>query len=139
MARTAPDARPIHRPKGEPVDRKYKCLSTAAPPNVSLSETWSGPLPGGPADVTSTIGLATGNCPQLSTGRALVPAFRTSCYIAAHSCTNFGKQKGTSKFMIPVPLFDLKSLIVWAAPGAGTSNRRHRLRGGTEAAKDMRP
>src|SRR5262249_36493127 len=35
------------------------------------------------------------------------------------------KQRGTSKFMILVPLFDLKFLDEFAAGGAGTSNRRH--------------
>jgi hypothetical protein len=35
------------------------------------------------------------------------------------------KQRGTSKFMILVPLFDLKFLNELAAGGAGTSNRRH--------------
>src|SRR5262249_6925314 len=39
--------------------------------------------------------------------------------------TNFGSERGTSKFMIPVPLFDLKFLNVLAASGVGTSNRRH--------------
>src|SRR5258708_12696457 len=37
------------------------------------------------------------------------------------------KQRGTSKFMILVPLFDLKFLNELAAGGAGTSNRRHYL------------
>jgi len=32
---------------------------------------------------------------------------------------------GTSKLMILVPLFDLKSLVHFSACGAGTSNRRH--------------
>jgi hypothetical protein len=32
---------------------------------------------------------------------------------------------GTSQFVIPVPLFDLKPLIDLAAHWAGTSNRRH--------------
>src|SRR5262245_24900720 len=35
------------------------------------------------------------------------------------------KQRGTSKFMILVPLFDLKFLDEFAAGGAGTSDRRH--------------
>jgi hypothetical protein len=35
------------------------------------------------------------------------------------------KQRGTSKFMIVVPLFDLKFLSESAASAAGTSNRRH--------------
>jgi hypothetical protein len=35
------------------------------------------------------------------------------------------KQRGTGKFMILVPLFDLKFLIESAAVAAGTSNRRH--------------
>src|SRR5829696_1588075 len=35
------------------------------------------------------------------------------------------KQRGTSKSMILVPLFDLKFLNEIAARGAGTSNRRH--------------
>src|SRR5262245_28445396 len=35
------------------------------------------------------------------------------------------KQRGTSDFMILVPLFDLKFLIEFAAGGVGTSNRRH--------------
>ena len=37
----------------------------------------------------------------------------------------FRKAKGTSKFLILVPLFDLKFLIEIAAREAGTSNRRH--------------
>jgi len=39
--------------------------------------------------------------------------------------TNFGSEWGTSKFMILVPLFDLKFLNVPAASGVGTANRRH--------------
>jgi hypothetical protein len=35
------------------------------------------------------------------------------------------KVMGTSKFMIPVPHFDLKSLIDFATCRVGTSNRRH--------------
>src|SRR5262249_5813135 len=35
------------------------------------------------------------------------------------------KQGGTSKFMILVPLSDLKFLNEFAAGGVGTSNRRH--------------
>src|SRR5215470_14433179 len=35
------------------------------------------------------------------------------------------KQRGTSKFMTLVPLFDLKFLTEFAASAAGTSNRRH--------------
>jgi hypothetical protein len=35
------------------------------------------------------------------------------------------KQRGTSKFLILVPLFDLKFLDEFAAGGVGTSNRRH--------------
>jgi hypothetical protein len=35
------------------------------------------------------------------------------------------KQRGTSKHMILVPLFDLKFLNEFAATGAGTSNRRY--------------
>src|SRR3954469_11019686 len=38
------------------------------------------------------------------------------------------KHRGTSKFMILVPLFDLKFLDEFAAGGAGTSNRRHQTR-----------
>ena len=41
---------------------------------------------------------------------ALVPRFRSSSYIAAPSDTNFGSNRGTSKHMILVPLFDLKFL-----------------------------
>ena len=39
--------------------------------------------------------------------------------------TNFESQKGTSNFMILVPLFDLKLLNEFAAIEAGISNRRH--------------
>jgi hypothetical protein len=35
------------------------------------------------------------------------------------------KQRGTSKHMILVPLFDLKFLSEFAATGVGTSNRRY--------------
>jgi hypothetical protein len=35
------------------------------------------------------------------------------------------RQRGTSKSMIAVPLFDLKFLNEFAAGDAGTSNRRH--------------
>jgi hypothetical protein len=35
------------------------------------------------------------------------------------------KQRGTSKYMILVPLFDLKFLNEFAASAVGTSNRRH--------------
>ena len=35
------------------------------------------------------------------------------------------KQRGTSKHMILVPLFDLKFLIEFAAIAVRTSNRRH--------------
>jgi hypothetical protein len=35
------------------------------------------------------------------------------------------KQRGTSKYMILVPLFDLKFLHEFAATAVGTSNRRH--------------
>jgi hypothetical protein len=35
------------------------------------------------------------------------------------------KAKGTSKFVMQVPLFDLKFLSEFAAGDAGTSNRRH--------------
>src|SRR6266545_1086495 len=35
------------------------------------------------------------------------------------------KQRGTSKYMILVPLFDLKFLNELAASAVGTSNRRH--------------
>src|SRR5882724_12853367 len=40
-------------------------------------------------------------------------------------CHELRKQRGTSKPMILVPLFDLKFLIEFAATGVGTSNRRH--------------
>src|SRR5712672_424092 len=42
-------------------------------------------------------------------------------------CHELRKQRGTSKHMILVPLFDLKFLIEFAATGVGTSNRRHWL------------
>src|SRR5258708_18372793 len=42
-------------------------------------------------------------------------------------CHELRKQRGTSKTMILVPLFDLKFLIEFAATGVGTSNRRHYL------------
>jgi hypothetical protein len=35
------------------------------------------------------------------------------------------KQRGTSKYLILVPLFDFKFLDELAAGDAGTSNRRH--------------
>src|SRR6266540_1515412 len=35
------------------------------------------------------------------------------------------KQRGTSKYMVLVPLFDLKFLNELAASAVGTSNRRH--------------
>src|SRR5688500_1672099 len=41
---------------------------------------------------------------------ALVPSFRSSSYFAATSEANFEKKKGTSNYMILVPLIDLKSL-----------------------------
>src|SRR5687767_7625815 len=41
---------------------------------------------------------------------ALVPSFRSSSNAAATSETNFEKKKGTSNYMILVPLIDLKSL-----------------------------
>ena len=39
-----------------------------------------------------------------------MPSFRSSSYRTATSETNFEKQKGTSNYMILVPLIDLKSL-----------------------------
>src|SRR5262249_16052232 len=39
--------------------------------------------------------------------------------------TNFGSERGTSKFMILVPLFELTFLNEVAASGVGASNRRH--------------
>jgi hypothetical protein len=55
---------------------------------------------------------------ELSARRAqLVPRFRSSSYTSAASDTNFGSEKGTSRFMIPVPLFDLKFLRELAADG----------------------
>src|SRR5262245_46913182 len=44
------------------------------------------------------------------------------CSTARHELR---KQRGTSKFMMLVPLFDLKFLDEFAAGGAGTSDRRH--------------
>src|SRR3954451_10642931 len=41
---------------------------------------------------------------------ALVPTFRSSYTISAITFYELKKAMGTSKFMIPVPLFDLKSL-----------------------------
>src|SRR3954451_5163974 len=41
---------------------------------------------------------------------ALVPTFRSSYTISAITVCELRKAMGTSKFMIPVPLFDLKSL-----------------------------
>src|SRR5262249_47131323 len=55
----------------------------------------------------------------------LVPRFRSSCYIAATLLHELRKQRGTSKSMVLVPLFDLKFLYAFAAGGVGTSNRRH--------------
>src|SRR6202035_798710 len=57
--------------------------------------------------------------------RALVPRFRSSWYVAANADTNFGSKRGTSKYMILVPLIDLTFLNEVAAGDAGTSNRRH--------------
>src|SRR5262245_21880861 len=62
--------------------------------------------------------------PHLSTKVHLVPRFRSSSSIAASSNTNVGT-KGTSKYMIPVALFDLKFLHAFAAGDLKTSNRRH--------------
>jgi hypothetical protein len=39
--------------------------------------------------------------------------------------TNFGKQRVLAKYLLLVPLFDLKFLNARAATDAGTSNRRH--------------
>src|SRR5688500_13199775 len=41
---------------------------------------------------------------------ALVPSFRSSSYFEPTSEANFEKKKGTSNYMILVPLIDLKSL-----------------------------
>jgi hypothetical protein len=46
-----------------------------------------------------------------------------------HLYANFGKLMGTRKFMIFVPLIDLKSLNEFAACGAGTSDRRYEAHG----------
>ncbi|MFL6970320.1 MAG: hypothetical protein ACJ8F2_00255, partial [Xanthobacteraceae bacterium] len=43
------------------------------------------------------------------------------------------KQRGTGKFMVLVPLFDLKFLHELAAGTAGTSNRRHYDRAARQA------
>src|SRR5438876_12039584 len=43
------------------------------------------------------------------------------------------KQRGTSKSMVLVPLFDLKFLTEFAAAAVGTSNRRHETRAGVMA------
>src|SRR5229473_1943702 len=37
-----------------------------------------------------------------------VPRFRSSCYFAAGTYTNFGNKRGTAKYLMPAPLFDLK-------------------------------
>jgi len=47
------------------------------------------------------------------------------------------KQRGTSKHMILVPLFDLKFLNELAAGGVGTSNRRHWAQRGSRQAQWM--
>jgi len=39
-----------------------------------------------------------------------VPTFRSSCYIASSTFTNFGKSWALAKILIPVPLFYLKFL-----------------------------
>jgi hypothetical protein len=41
---------------------------------------------------------------------ALVPTFRSSCYLSAPTFHELQKVMGTSKFMILVPLFYLKFL-----------------------------
>jgi hypothetical protein len=41
---------------------------------------------------------------------------------------NFASKRGTGKYMIVVPLSDLKFLFEFAAGGAGTSNRRQSMR-----------
>src|SRR5262245_52404245 len=45
-----------------------------------------------------------------------------------HPLTRTSEARGTGKFMIPVPPFDLKFLTDFAARAVGTSNRRHRAR-----------
>jgi len=48
-----------------------------------------------------------------------VPTFRSSYTISAITFYELWKAMGTSKFMILVPRFDLKSWVHFAACGAG--------------------
>src|ERR1043166_1576611 len=50
------------------------------------------------------------------------PKFVIHCGTLSHELR---KQRGTSKYMILVPLFDLKFLNELAGTAVGTSNRRH--------------
>ena len=58
----------------------------------------------------------------------LVPTFRSSRCLAAHTFTNFGTSRALARVIILVPLFDLKSQRRVASLGAGTSDRRHQKR-----------
>jgi len=58
----------------------------------------------------------------------LVPIFRSSRCLAAHTFTNFGKSRALARVIILVPLFDLKSQRRVASLGAGTSDRQHQKR-----------
>src|SRR5215216_5009575 len=61
--------------------------------------------------------------------RTLMPASEVRDTCQHPPDTNFGKQRGTSKSMVLVPLFALKFLHELVAGAVGTSNRRH-WRGG---------
>jgi len=68
--------------------------------------------------------MATGNSVKLlsSLASAPFPKFVIHCGTLSHELR---KQRCTSKYMILVPLFDLKFLNELAASAVGTSNRRH--------------
>ena len=60
-------------------------------------------------------------CQNTHRASAPLPKFVIHCGTLLHELR---KQRGTSNFMILVPLFDLKFLNELAAEGVGTSNRR---------------
>src|SRR5262244_1706261 len=61
-------------------------------------------------------------CRKADPARAPLPKFVIHRGTLSHELR---KQRGTSKHMILVPLFDLTFLNELAAGGVGTSNRRH--------------
>jgi hypothetical protein len=65
---------------------------------------------------------------RVVTGTFDIPASAPLAKFVIHCSTlshELRKQRGTSKPMILVPLFDLKFLFELVAGGVGTSNRRH--------------